>query len=556
MAAVKKNPAELYAEQVRSGEILVCEYVRLAVERYYADLDRALDMGRYFDKKAAMRAIHFIEKLKHTKGEWAGQRFRLEPWQQFVLWNIFGWKNADGTRRFRYAYIEIARKNGKTALSAGIGLYMLFADGESRPEVYSAATVKDQAKICFSDAVEIVKATDLKNYLTPYRNSIAYELKGGTMKPPLSSDYGTHDGLNPSCGIIDEFHAHKDSGMFDVIKSAFGARRQPLMFIITTAGFDKSGVCYAYRENVIKVLRGVNEDDSLFGIIYTLDDKSEWDDPKMWIKANPNLGVSLSADYLADQVKDAKNRPEAVRNVMTKNVDLWVDAERTWILDDVWQKCIGTTDPADLKSCACWGGLDLSNVSDITAYVLLFHENDRFQLLPHFWIPEEKMLEKVRKENINYDKWVAEGYVTVTPGNVIDYDFVKADILRIVADYDLRTSAYDRWNASQTIIDLQNEGMECNPFGQGYGSTSAPTKEFEKLVLTGKIEHFGNPVLRWMLASTLVKTDPAGNIKPDKEKSTQKIDGIVAAIMALGEWMTAQADDESNPYENRGLLTL
>lgn len=555
MAVVKKYPAELYAEQVRSGEILVCEYVRLAVERYYADLDRALDMGRYFDKKAAMRAIHFIEKLKHTKGEWAGQRFRLEPWQQFVLWNIFGWKNADGTRRFRYVYIEIARKNGKTALSAGIGLYMLFADGESRPEVYSAATVKDQAKICFSDAVEIVKATDLKNYLTPYRNSIVYELKGGTMKP-LSSDYGTHDGLNPSCGIIDEFHAHKDSGMFDVIKSAFGARRQPLMFIITTAGFDKSGVCYAYRENVIKVLRGVNGDDSLFGIIYTLDDKSEWDDPKMWIKANPNLGVSLSADYLADQVKDAKNRPEAVRNVMTKNVDLWVDAERTWILDDVWLKCIGTTDPADLKGCACWGGLDLSNVSDITAYVLLFHENDRFQLLPHFWIPEEKMLEKVRKENINYDKWVAEGYVTVTPGNVIDYDFVKADILRIVADYDLRTSAYDRWNSSQTIIDLQNEGMECNPFGQGYGSMSAPTKEFEKLVLTGKIEHFGNPVLRWMLASALVKTDPAGNIKPDKEKSTQKIDGIVAAIMALGEWMTAQADDESNPYENRGLLTL
>lgn len=555
MAAVKKYPAELYAEQVRSGGILVCEYVCLAVERYYTDLDRAFDKGRYFDKKTAMRAIRFIEKFEHTKGEWAGQRFRLEPWQQFVLWNIFGWKNADGTRRFRYAYIEIARKNGKTALSAGVGLYMLFADGESRPEVYSAATVKDQAKICFSDAVKIVKATDLKNYLTPYRNSIVYELKGGTMKP-LSSDYGTHDGLNPSCGIIDEFHAHKDSGMFDVIKSAFGARRQPLMFIITTAGFDKSGVCYAYRENVIKVLRGVNEDDSLFGIIYTLDDKSEWDDPKMWIKANPNLGVSLSADYLADQVKDAKNRPEAVRNVMTKNVNLWVDAERTWILDDAWQKCIGTTDPADLKGCACWGGLDLSNVSDITAYVLLFHENDRFQLLPFFWIPEEKMLEKIRKENINYDKWVAEGYITVTPGNVIDYDFVKADILRIVADYDLRTSAYDRWNSSQTIIDLQNEGMECNPFGQGYGSMSAPTKEFEKLVLTGKIEHFGNPVLRWMLASTLVKTDPAGNIKPDKEKSTQKIDGIVATIMALGEWMTAQANDENNPYENRGLLTL
>lgn len=456
---------------------------------------------------------------------------------------------------FRYAYIEIARKNGKTALSAGVGLYMLFADGESRPEVYSAATVKDQAKICFADAVEVVRATDLKHYLTPFRNSIVYEARGGMMKP-LSSDYGTHDGLNPSCGIIDEFHAHRDSGMFDVIKSAFGARRQPLMFIITTAGFNKSGACYAYRENVIKVLREVNEDDTLFGIIYTLDANEEWDDPRMWIKSNPNLGVSLSADYLADQVRDARNRPEAVRNVMTKNLNLWVDAERTWILDDAWQKCVGTTLPDELRGCACWGGLDLSNVSDITAYVLLFHENDRFQLVPYFWIPEEKMLEKIRRENINYDRWVAGGYVTVTPGNVIDYDFVKADILRRTADYDLRSSAYDRWNASQTIIDLQNEGMVCNPFGQGYGSMSAPTREFEKLVLTGRIEHFGNPVLRWMLASTVVKSDPAGNIKPDKERSTQKIDGIVASIMALGEWMTAQAADERNPYENRGLLTL
>lgn len=555
MSKTKLHPAELYAQQVLGGDVLVCELVILAVKRYYNDLENALDKGWYFDRKAAIRTIGFIERLKHTKGEWAGQRFKLEPWQQFVLWNIFGWKNADGTRRFRYAYVEIARKNGKTALSAGIGLYMLFADGEARPEVYSAATVKDQARICFSDAVEIVKNTDLKNYLSPYRNSIVYELKGGTMKP-LSSDYGTHDGLNPSCGIIDEFHAHKDSGMFDVIKSAFGARKQPLMFIITTAGFNKNGACYSYRENVIKILRGVNEDDSLFGIIYTLDSKEEWDNPKMWIKSNPNLGVSVSPEYLADQVKDAKNRPEAVRNVMTKNVNLWVDAEKTWILDDMWQKCIGTTEREALRGCQCWGGLDLSNVADITAFVLLFHENERFQLLPFFWIPEEKMQEKIRKENINYDKWVSLGYVKVTAGNVLDYDFVKADILQIVSEFDLQSTAYDRWNASQTIIDLQNEGMECSPFGQGYGSMGAPTKEFEKLVLTEKIEHFGNPVLRWMMASTVVKTDPAGNIKPDKEKSTQKIDGIVASIMALGEWMTAQAEEDTNPYSQRGMLSL
>ena len=555
MTKTKLHPAEQYAQQVLDGEVLVCEFVTLAVKRYYNDLENALDKGWYFDRKAAIRAIGFIEKLKHTKGKWAGQRFKLESWQQFILWNIFGWMKADGTRRFRYVYVEIARKNGKTALSAGIGLYMLFADGEARPEVYSAATVKDQARICFSDAVEIVKKTDLKNYLSPYRNSIVYELKGGTMKP-LSSDYGTHDGLNPSCGIIDEFHAHKDSGMFDVIKSAFGARRQPLMFIITTAGFNKNGACYAYRSNVIKILQGINEDDSLFGIIYTLDSKEEWDNPKMWIKSNPNLGVSVFPEYLADQVNDAKNRPEAVRNVMTKNVNLWVDAEKTWILDDMWQKCIGTTDIESLRGCQCWGGLDLSNVSDITAFVLLFHENEKFQLLPFFWIPEEKMLEKIRKENINYDKWSSLGFVRVTAGNVLDYDFVKADILQIVEVYDLQSTAYDRWNASQTIIDLQNEGMECSPFGQGYGSMGAPTKEFEKMVLTEKIEHFGNPVLRWMMASTVVKTDPAGNIKPDKEKSSQKIDGIVASIMALGEWMTAQAEEDNNPYNQRGMLSL
>ncbi|MDL2319828.1 terminase large subunit [Alistipes sp. OttesenSCG-928-B03] len=551
----KLHAAEQYAQDVRDGKVTVCEYVRLAVERYYTDHDNALDRGWYFDRKAAQRAIRFIESLKHTKGEWAGQKFLLEPWQKFIVWNLFGWMLADGIRRFRYAYIEIARKNGKTALSAGIGLYMLFADGESRPEVYSAATVKDQAKICFADAAEIVKATDLKKYLSVFRNSITYEAKGGMLKP-LSSDYGTHDGLNPSCGIIDEFHAHKDSGMFDVIKSAFGARRQPLMFIITTAGFNKSGACFAYRDNVIKVLRGVNTDDSLFGIIYTLDDKEEWENPQMWIKANPNLGVSLSVDYLASQVMDAKNRPEAVRNVMTKNVNLWVDAELTWILDDAWMKCVGQTDRASLRGCDCWGGLDLSNVGDVTAFVLLFHENDRFQLLPFFWIPEDKMLEKVKKENINYDKWVADGFVTVTPGNVVDYDFVKADILRVTADYNLKSTSYDRWNASQTIIDLQNEGMEFSPFGQGFGSMSAPTKQFEALVLTGEIEHFGNPVLRWMLASTVVQTDPAGNIKPDKRKSVQKIDGIVAAIMALGEWLTDQAKNESNPYNDRGMLTL
>lgn len=549
----KLHVAEIYAQQVLNSEIVVCEYVSLAVKRYYNDLDNAIDKGWYFDKKAALRALKFIQSLKHTKGEWAGQKFLLEPWQQFIIWNIFGWKLSNGTRRYRYVYIEVSRKNGKTALSAGIGLYMLYADGESRPEVYSAATAKDQAKICFLDAVEIVKKTDLKNYLTPYKNAIEYSGKGGVFRP-LSSDDGLHDGLNPNCAVIDEYHAHKDSGMFDVIKSAFGARKQPLMFIITTAGKNRNCACYNYRSNVIKIVQGINEDNSLFGMIYTQDTQEEWDNPMMWIKSNPNLNISLSVDYLADQVKDAKNRPEAVRNVMTKNLNLWVDAEKTWILDDKWMECVGSTDIESLKGCECWGGIDLSNVSDITAFILLFNQNDRFQILPFFWIPEEKMKEKILKENINYDMWVRDGFVKSTPGNIIDYDFVKADIINILLDYRFQSGAYDRWNSSQIILNLQDEGMELNPFGQGYASMSAPSKQLETLALSQKLEHFGNPILRWMVASTSTMSDPAGNIKPDKKNSSQKIDGVVASIMALGEWMTAQVGKDTNPYETRGLI--
>ena len=438
MAAVKKYPAEFYAEQVRSGAILVCEYVRLAVERYYADLDRALDEGRYFDKKAAMRAIHFIEKLKHTKGEWAGQRFRLEPWQQFVLWNIFGWKNADGTRRFRYAYIEIARKNGKTALSAGIGLYMLFADGESRPEVYSAATVKDQAKICFSDAVEIVKATDLKNYLTPYRNSIVYELKGGTMKP-LSSDYGTHDGLNPSCGIIDEFHAHKTDEVYAVMKSSMGARRQPLLCIITTAGFNLAGPCFTYRSSAIKMLEGIFEDDALLAMIYTQDSREELADPATWVKSNPCFGASVKPEFLEEQYHTMRTKPEQESAILTKNFNMWVQASDIWIGDDVWCACRSETPVESLAGCECYAGLDLGSVNDFSSLVLAFHENDRTQLLPFFWIPEEKYRTRreMQRENANIDVWVRQGLLRVTPGNVTDYDVIRRDIARLAERYDL-----------------------------------------------------------------------------------------------------------------------
>lgn len=544
-----------YVDDVLSGRKVAGKSEILAVQRFVNDKKRALDCGFYLDTKAGERPINFIQKLKHTKGKWAGRPLLLESWQKFIVFQLFAWRKADGSRRFRYAYVEVARKNGKTALAAGIALYMLYAEREPRAEVYSVATVKDQAKLCFNDSVAIVKQTALSQRMRVFRDSILYEQLGAYFKP-LSSDDGIHDGYSPYCVIVDEYHAHKDNGMLDVMRSGMAARTQPLVFIITTAGFNKNYPCYAYRQNAKNVIGGIVEDDSLFAMIFEMDAEDDWTDPKNWPKANPNLGISVDYEYLAGEVKDAQNRPEAVRGVKTKNLNMWVDAETTWILDEMWQKCSGSLTLADVEGCKCWGGLDLSNISDITAFVLLFEINDKLALVPKFWIPEDKLQEKIAKENVGFAEWVQKGYVTVTPGNILDYDYVKADILNLAEKYDVSSIAYDRWNSSQTIIQLQDEGLEMSPFGQGYGSMSAPSKEFEKMVLAGKIEHFGNPVLRWMLASTAIQTDPAGNIKPDKRKSSQKIDGIVASIMALGEMMTAKAKEEKNPYQTRGMRSF
>ena len=287
-----------------------------------------------------------------------------------------------------------------------------------------------------------------------------------------------------------------------------------------------------------------------------MDDDDDWDDPANWIKANPNLGVSVEVDFIKEQVADANNRPEAVRNVKTKHLNMWVDAEKTWILDEKWQLCHGDTAADDLKGCTCWGGLDLSNTSDITAFTLVFNENERVQVLCFFWIPEESLADKIKQSNASFGAWADAGFVTVTPGNVTDYDYIEADILKLCEIYDVRAVAYDRWNASQAVIHLQSEGLDMSPFGQGYGSMSTPTKELERLVLTRLLEHFGNPILRWMMASVAITTDPAGNIKPDKSKSSQKIDGVVSTIMGIGQMMTDQAGDDKNPYASRGMRSL
>lgn len=550
---MKLHIAEQYAADVLSGKIIACEFIVLAVKRYYHDIEVAADAGIHLDRKSAQRAIHFVEKLKHTKGKFARKPFILEPWQAFVVWNIFGWKNADGTRRFREVYIEVSRKNGKTTFLAAIALYMLYADGEHRAEVYSAATKRDQAMICFNDAVAIAKATALRDKLNIGAKAITYETTGSTMQP-LSADYDTQDGLNPSCGVIDEYHAHKTNGIYDVLTTATGAREQPLILIITTAGNNQSLPCYAYRKNVINVLRTTNRDERLFAMIYTLDKETEINDPNMWVKSNPNIGVSVKIDYLQGQLLKAKNQPEQYVNIMIKNFNMWIQGNDVWIPIEQWDQCIGTTDTASLIGKDCTGGLDLASVSDIVSFALEFHENDKIQSLLYFWIPEETMRTRMQKENINYDSWLRQGFITATPGNVTDYEFVKSDILKLAEKYNIKSIAYDRWNSSQTVIDLTNEGLVMSPFGQGYGSMSAPTKEFNMLVLTKKYEHFGNPIQRWMIGNSVTTSDPAGNIKVDKSKATQKIDGVIAAIMAHGEYMTLAAEKKTqDPYVSRGL---
>lgn len=544
-----KYTYEEYAKDVLSGKIHAGELIRLACQRYFRDQKRIYE-GISLDRQAGERAIRFISSLKQTKGIYAGKPLSLQPWQQFLIFNIFAWKRADGSRRFRKAYIEVARKNGKSTLAAGVGLCGLFVDKEPRAEIYSAATTKDQAKIVFEEAKEMVKSCTLKNRIGVFRNSLSYDATGSYFKP-LSADYDTLDGLNPHISIIDEYHAHPTSGVLDVLDSAAGSRRNPLMFIITTAGFYRNYPCYAYRRNAINVLRGIAEDDSLFTLIYTLDEGDDWAEAATWAKANPNLDVSVARDYIEQQVHDALNRPEAQVNVMTKNLNVWTDSAATWILDSKWMESIDRE--TQLDHCRCWGGLDLSNVSDITALVLAFAENGKTQLLPFFWIPEETVQEKMRKENVDYQKWINEGFVRVTPGNVVDYAFIQKDIMNLGQKYDIQSIAYDRWNSSQTVIDLQNEGMVMHPFGQGYASMSTPTKAFEAGVLSRQITHDGNPVLRWMLSNVAIARDPSGNIKPDKSKSSQKIDGISAAIMALGEKMSEFKEDV---YAHRGIRTL
>jgi phage terminase large subunit-like protein len=544
---VQLHPAEQYARDVIDGKIVACKWVILACERHVHDLEHGHERGLYFDVEAAERVLRFKGMLKHSKGKWGGENLILEPWQQFRAWCMYGWMRSNGTRRFRSSYTEVARKNGKSTDSATDGLYMAFMDGEPGSEVYSAATVRSQARIVHTEAIRMVRKNPLlKKHIRIYKDNLSFEQTASKYEP-LGGDSDSLDGLNVHAAIVDELHAHKNRDTLELLETATGAREQPMIIMITTAGIDRRSICFEKHEYTMKVLQGWKDDsyidDEWFGLIFTIDEGDDWQDESVWIKANPNLDVSKSLDDLRMKARRAAQMATSLNSFLQREMNVWVTGAVKWANMDAWRKCGEGNIPALEMPKALWkktsfGGLDLSSVSDFTAFVMAFPARDEYiDVICRFWIPED-MLEIVPSyrspddlKHIN--QWVREGYIEKTPGNTIDHDYIYSQLEKDADSFTIKQTAFDRWGASSVTQTLTKKGMTMVELGQGYASMSPPMRELERLILSGKIRHGNNPVLTWMIDNLIARVDPAGNIKPDKEKSRDKIDGAVALIMAL-----------------------
>ena len=532
--------AEQYIEDVTAGKIIVCEHVANAVNRYLSD--RANGWG--FSENYAQHAIDFIEQLEHSTGDYAGKPFKLEGWQAFIVWNLFGFLNPDGSRRFTRAYVEVPRKNGKSTFSSAVMLYGLIADGESAAQIYSAATKLEQAMMVFGESVRVCQNVGwLRDELSVNNSTnnrrIVY---GQSIYRPLEWSPDKQDGLNTHFAVIDEYHAHPNDGLYNVLRNSMGARRQPLLFTITTAGFNRESPCYKHRNYCASVLSGAIKDNALFSVIYTLDEGDDWTDSKNWAKANPNWGVSVYPRQLEQALTEAKEFVHKEVEFKTKLLNVWTDTALTWINDSVWMDC---TEAGEVDGI-CYGGLDLASTGDFCAFSLYFPEYSAIRTW--YFLPSEAAYRRKDAAGASIRQWIADGQIIATDGNVTDYSYIKAKIIELAQQYDIKDIAFDRFNASQLVIDLQNEGLQMFPFGQGFISMSSPTKELERLVKDAQLKHDGNPVTRWMMGNILLKSDPAGNIKIDKAKSGDKVDGPVSIVMALGTAMQDAAKEKESGF--------
>lgn len=540
---------------------------QLAYERQARDLERwparsiedCEPDGYWWDEEAAERVITFIEGYcRHHKGEWAGQPFRLEPWQREIVRTVFGWRRPDGTRRFRTAYVEVPRKNGKTELAAAVALYLLVADGEEGAEVYSAATTRDQAKIVHDAAVRMVRRSpDLRRFVRDYRNNLSVEALGAKFAP-LSSDSNTLDGLNPHAAILDELHAHKDRHVRDVLLTGMGARRQPLEWIITTAGvYDPTSIGWEQYEYARSVLEGVFDDPNYYAFIAAADPDDDWTDPETWAKANPNLGVSVKLEYLEELAERAKRSPSFLNTFLRYHLNVWTQQIERWIAPEIWKKGAAPVNEGALEGERCFAALDLASTTDLTALALAFeNELGGFDLLMRYWVPEDRIMERAQKDRVPYDAWVRDGWIQATPGDVVDYEWIRQEIHDLADRFEIVELAYDPWNATQLAVQLLRDGLPMVEMRQGYKTMSPAAKEFERLVVAGRIRHGGHPVLAWNVNNIAIAQDPAGNIKPDKQRSREKIDGAVAAIMAIGRASVQLEGEDANPYASGGFFVL
>jgi len=516
----------------------------------------------HYDKTKADRAVNFIQCLRHTKGEFYGKPFTLLKWQERVVRDLFGVVKEDGTRQFRTAYVETAKKSGKTELAAAIALYLLCADGEQRAEVYGAAADRQQASLVYAVAADMVRlcpALGKRVKILESRKRIVYEPTNSSYQV-LSADANNKHGFNSSGCIIDELHCLPDDRLFNVLtKGAGDARRQSLTFLITTAGDNLQSVCYQQHQKAEDILNGRKTDPTFYPVIYGAAMEDDWTSPETWKKANPSLGVTFSIDKLQEACESAKQNPAEENSFRQLRLSQWLKQKTRWMPMAAWDACGTPFDAELLRGRPCYGGLDLSSTQDLTALVLVFPPTDeekKYIILSFCWVPEETIDVRSRKDHVNYDLWAKQGYILKTEGNCVDYDSILQFILGLREKYDIREIAYDRWNAQMLVQHLTDEGLAMVPMGQGFISMSGPTKETMRLTLEKKLAHGGHPVLRWCMDNIVIRTDPAGNQKFDKSRVSEKIDAAVALVMALDRAMRNENNNTESVYEHRGIIVL
>lgn len=530
------KPYYRYAQDVIEGKIVAGEFIRSACERFFS----LMEDDRYeFREDKVDEVINFFPYLKHFKGRHADKPFTLEPWQEWIVASIYGfYVREDGSRLTQTVYIEVARKNGKTALAAGIGLNALINDDEAGAEVYFAANSKEQVKIsAWPLCSNFAKKFDPKNrYLQVFRDTITFEKTSSWLKV-LAADSTKLDGPNPSTFVLDEYHAAKNNSLKAVLESGQGTRDNPLEVIITTAGFDKLGPCYELRTTGSEILKGLKEDDSFFVAIYSLDEQDDWKDESVWVKSNPNIEVTVKPSYIRKEIRKAINTPSDEVNVKTKTLNMWCDAETVWIPEHYILNSSKEIRLDDFAGMDCYMGIDLSSTSDLTCAAFMFPTEDKYYFKVKYYLPEMALQERRFKEL--YGEWRRQGLITITPGNVTDYDYILNDIMDIRDKVYIQKIAYDTWNATQFTINAEEKGLPMETFSQVLGNFNRPTKEMERLLLSGKAFIDNNVINRHCFRNVVMARDRNGNTKPSKQFEEKKIDGVIGMLEALGVYLVS-----------------